>query len=115
MLNRGASLDAMFQALADPARRSMVERLSRGPASVSELARPLAMTFSAAAQHLRVLETSGLIVTRKVGRKRICRIDPKMLAAAEGWIAERMAWERRVGRLGEMLAKSEPDKQRKEK
>lgn len=82
----------------------MVERLSHGPASVSELAKPLAMTFPAATQHLKVLERSGLVVTEKVGRVRICRIEPKMLAAAEGWIAERMAWERRFGRLGELLA-----------
>lgn len=88
----------------------MVERLSRGPASVSELARPLAMTLSAVAQHLNVLETSGLVVTEKVGRVRICRIEPKMLAAAQGWIAERMAWERRFGKLGEVLAGSATNK-----
>jgi DNA-binding transcriptional ArsR family regulator len=115
MLNRSASLDAMFQALADPARRSMVERLSRGPASVSELAEPLAMSLSAVGQHLRVLEASGLVVTEKVGRVRICRIEPGMLAAAEGWIAERMAWEHRLGKLDELLAGPGADKQRNEK
>ena len=105
MLNKRASLDAMFQALADPARRSMVERLTRGKATVSELARPLAMSLSAVTQHLRVLEESGLVVTEKVGRERICRIEPGVLATAQGWIAERMAWDRRFGRLGEVLAK----------
>jgi DNA-binding transcriptional ArsR family regulator len=105
----------MFQALADPARRSMVERLSHGPASVSELARPLAMTLPAVAQHLKVLEASGLVVTEKVGRVRICRIEPKMLEAAQGWIAERMAWERRFGRLGEVLAGSGTEKHRRGK
>lgn len=115
MLNRSASLDAMFQALADPARRSMVERLSRGSASVSELARPLAMTLPAVVQHLKVLEASGLVVTAKVGRVRICRIEPRMLAAAQGWIAERMAWEHRFGKLGELLTGPGADKQRNEK
>ena len=93
----------------------MVERLGRGPASVSELAEPLAMTLSAVAQHLKVLEASRLIVTEKVGRVRICRIEPRMLAAAEGWIAERMAWEQRFGKLGELLAGPGADKQRNEK
>lgn len=115
MLNRMTSLDTMFQALADPARRSMVERLSRGPASVSELATPLAMTLSAVAQHLKVLETSGLVVTEKVGRVRICRIEPTVLETAQGWIAERMAWERRFGRLGEVLAGPGTDKHRRAK
>lgn len=73
------------------------------------------MTFSAAAQHLKVLETSGLVVTEKVGRVRICRIEPKMLAAAQGWIADRIAWERRFGRLGELLAGPGADKQRSKK
>ena len=88
----------------------MIERLAKGPASVSELARPLAMSLSAVVQHLKVLETSGLVVTEKVGRVRICRIEPKMLAAAEGWLAERMTWERRFGKLGELLAGSATSK-----
>jgi DNA-binding transcriptional ArsR family regulator len=95
----------MFQALADPARRGMVERLSRGPASVSELARPLDMTLSAVVQHLAVLEASGLVRSQKVGRVRTCRIEPTALKAAEHWIAERRtSWERRLDRLGEYLA-----------
>ena len=105
MLNQQAPLDLAFQALADPTRRMMVERLCRGPASVSELARPLEMTLSAVVQHLAVLEASGLVQSEKVGRVRTCRIEPKALSAAEQWIAERRAsWERRLDRLGEYLA-----------
>ena len=76
---RSAPLDLAFQALADPTRRIMVERLTRSPASVSELARPLAMTLSAVVQHLAVLEASGLVRSEKVGRVRTCRIEPKAL------------------------------------
>jgi DNA-binding transcriptional ArsR family regulator len=105
VLNQTGSLDQMFQALADPTRRVMVERLSRGPASVSELARPLDMTLSAVVQHLQVLEASGLVRSEKVGRVRTCRIEPAALRAAEQWIAERRAsWEHRLDRLGEVLA-----------
>src|SRR5580698_1385048 len=100
MLNYQTPLDLAFQALADPARRGMVERLSRGPASVSELARPFDMTLSAVVQHLAVLEASGLVTSAKVGRVRTCRIETKALRAAEGWIAERRAsWESRLDRL----------------
>src|SRR6202171_2372718 len=73
MLHQSAELDLMFQALADPTRRVMVERLSRGPTSVSELAQPLAMSLSAVVQHLQVLETSGLVRSEKVGRVRTAR------------------------------------------
>ena len=94
----------MFQALADPTRRAIVERLTEGPASVSEIARPLAMTLAAVSQHLKVLERSGLISTAKVGRVRICRVEADALRLANGWIGERMLWERRFGRLGHVLA-----------
>jgi DNA-binding transcriptional ArsR family regulator len=105
MLNQQAPLDLMFQALADPGRRSMVERLSRGPASVSELAQPLDMTLSAVVQHLAVLETSGLVRSEKVGRVRTCQIQPGALQAAERWINERrLTWERRLDRLADYLA-----------
>jgi uncharacterized protein YndB with AHSA1/START domain/DNA-binding transcriptional ArsR family regulator len=97
----------MFRALADPGRRSMVERLTRGPASVSDLALPLGMSLAAAGQHLKVLEHAGLITTAKVGRVRVCRIERMALARAEHWIAERRLWEARFGRLGEMLAEME--------
>jgi DNA-binding transcriptional ArsR family regulator len=104
MLNHPA-LDLVFQALADPSRRTMVERLGRGPASVSELAQPLDMSLPAVIQHLRVLETSGLVRSEKMGRVRMCRIEPKAFAAAEGWFAKRRAtWERRFDRLDAFLA-----------
>jgi DNA-binding transcriptional ArsR family regulator len=107
MLNRTASLNLMFQALADPTRRAIVERLTQGPASVSDLARPLAMSLPAVGQHLKVLEASGLISTIKVGRVRICRIERHALLAADSWIAERMLWEQRFGRLGKLLTEIE--------
>ncbi len=107
MLNHSAQLDLMFQALADPARRVMVERLSRGPATVSELAQPLDMTLSAVVQHLQLLERSGLVRSEKIGRVRTCRIEPQALHLAEQWIAERRAtWERRLDRLGDVLAET---------
>jgi DNA-binding transcriptional ArsR family regulator len=108
MLNQSAALDLTFQALADPSRRSMVERLTRGPASVSELAKPLAMSLPAVVQHLQVLEASGLVSTEKAGRVRTCRIDPVALRNAERWISERRTiWERRLDRLGVYLATHE--------
>src|SRR5256885_1125642 len=98
----------MFQALSDPSRRAMVERLSRGPASVSERARPLAMSLPAVVQHLQVLEASGLVRSAKVGRVRTCQIEPTALRTAERWISERRTtWERRLDRLGELLNESE--------
>lgn len=100
----------MFQALADPGRRTMVERLSRGPASVSELAKPLTMSLPAVVQHLQVLEASGLIRTQKVGRVRTCQIEPGALQLAEQWINDRRTlWERRLDRLGDFLAETAPD------
>jgi len=104
MLNYEAPLDLAFQALADPTRRAIVERLAVGPASVSELKRPLNMSLPAVMQHLAVLETSGLVVSRKSGRVRTCRINPTAFAEAERWIAERrLEWERRLDRLGDYL------------
>ena len=104
MPNQGATLDRVFQALSDPSRRAMVERLSRGPASVSELAQPLAMSLPAVMQHLQVLETSGLVRSEKVGRVRTCRIEPVPLQTAERWISERRSgWERRLDQLGDYL------------
>ena len=115
MLNyQPAPLDLAFQALADPTRRLMVERLSHGPASVSELARPLDMTLSAVVQHLAVLEASGLVRSQKVGRVRTCRIEARTLRAAERWINERrQMWERNLDKLGEFLAETDPKKKRK--
>jgi DNA-binding transcriptional ArsR family regulator len=105
MLHQPDQLDLMFQALADPGRRLMVERLSRGPASVSQLAEPLAMSLSAVVQHLQVLEASGLVRSEKIGRVRTCTIEPKALSLAERWISDRRTlWERRLDRLGDFLA-----------
>jgi DNA-binding transcriptional ArsR family regulator len=107
---RTAEIDRGFHALADSTRRSMVERLSQGPASVSELARPLEISLPAALQHLHVLETSGLVRSEKVGRVRTCRIDPAALGSVERWINDRrLAWERRLDRLGEYLAQSDQE------
>ena len=98
------NLDSTYQALADPTRRAIVERLTRGPASVSELARPLPMSLPAVVQHLAVLQASGLVRSEKVGRVRTCRIDSRALGTAEQWIAERRAeWEQRLDRLGDYL------------
>lgn len=100
MLNDSAALDLAFQALADPTRRHMVARLSRGPASVSELARPLPISLPAVLQHLQMLEASGLVRSEKKGRVRTCRIEAEALRSAEGWIAEQRAlWEGRIDRL----------------
>ena len=105
-------VDRIFHALADPSRRLIVERLSRGPASVSELAQPLPMSLPAVVQHLRVLEGSGLVRSEKVGRVRTCRIDPVALRPMERWIsARRASWERRLDRLGEYLADEAGDPQ----
>jgi len=107
MVTQAAPLDLVFQALADPSRRSMVDRLVRGPATVTELAQPLAMSLPSVMQHLQVLEASGLVQSEKVGRVRTCRIEPKALRTAEEWIQERRTtWERRLDRLGEYLAQN---------
>ena len=112
MLNQVADLDRVFQALADPGRRVMVERLSRGPASVSELGKPLAISLAAVVQHVQVLEASGLVQSQKVGRTRTCSINPAALRSAESWIGGRRTLvERRLDRLGEYLAQTadQPD------
>jgi DNA-binding transcriptional ArsR family regulator len=114
MLNQAEDLDRVFQALADPGRRQMIERLSRGPASVSELARPLAMSLAAVVQHVQVLETCGLIRSQKVGRTRTCTIEPATLRSAEHWITERRsAWEGRLDRLGDYLAETDHPQENK--
>jgi len=97
-------VNRVFHALGDPTRRSIVERLSAGPVSVSSLAKPLAITLAAVVQHVQVLEKSGLVRTAKVGRVRTCRMEPKGLSVLERWIAERRSlWERRLDRLGDVL------------
>jgi DNA-binding transcriptional ArsR family regulator len=105
MLYQQDALDRVFHALADPSRRAMVDRLTRGPATVSDLAAPFSMTLAAVVQHLKVLEQSGVVRTEKVGRVRTCHIEPAALTAAEQWITKRKAlWERRLDRLAEVLA-----------
>ena len=107
MLNQ-ITIDQVFHALGDPTRRRLVERLSQGPASASELAKPLGITLAAVVQHLQILERSGVVHTQKVGRVRTCRIEPAGFNIAAEWIAERRTlWERRLDRLGDMLAEEE--------
>jgi len=107
MLNNVADLDSVFHALADPGRRLMLERLGQGPASVSELGKSLPMTLAAVVQHVQVLEASGLVRTQKLGRTRLCSLNPAPLWSAERWISERRAFvERRLDRLGQYLAET---------
>jgi DNA-binding transcriptional ArsR family regulator len=107
MLNQ-RHVDRVFHALGDPTRRALLEQLSRGPASVSQLAEPLPVSLAAVVQHLQVLEESGVIRTEKTGRVRTCRIEPQGLELAEQWISERRAlWARRLDRLGDLLAEEE--------
>jgi DNA-binding transcriptional ArsR family regulator len=102
---RATHIDRVFQALADPTRRSLVDRLIRGPASVSQLAEPLPITLPAVIQHLQVLETSGVVRSEKIGRVRTFTIAPAALRTAEQWLAQRRTlWERRLDRLGEIIA-----------
>lgn len=104
MLNQSDLLDMTFQALADTTRRTLLVQLSRGPASVTDLARPLAMSLPAVMQHLAVLEQAGLVQSQKVGRVRTCRMAPNALSQAEQWISARRAeWEGHFDRLGEYL------------
>jgi DNA-binding transcriptional ArsR family regulator len=112
MIKRGPTsgplLDDIFHALADPSRRSIVERLSRGSASVSDLAAPLPISLPAVHQHLQVLEESGLVSSVKVGRVRTCTIEPAALGPAERWIVKRReGWERRLERLDDYLAEQD--------
>jgi len=104
MTNHRGALDLAFHALSDPSRRLMVERLVDGPATVSQLAAPLAMALPTVLQHLRVLEASGVVRSSKVGRVRTCTVDTAALRAVEHWISEqRTTWERRLDRLGDFL------------
>jgi DNA-binding transcriptional ArsR family regulator len=99
------SIDHLFHALGDPTRRAMVEKLSAGPVTVSQLAAPFNMTLAAVVQHLQILEESGMVRTEKIGRVRTCRVDPKGLDAVEKWIKDRRSiWEKSLSRLGDLLA-----------
>ena len=107
------TLDRVFQALSDPSRRAIVDRLSRGDASVSELAKPLAMSLAAVVQHIQLLEASGLIQTHKTGRVRSCHLDREVLSRAETWLSQRRAmWEDNLDRLGEVLARQKAERAR---
>jgi DNA-binding transcriptional ArsR family regulator len=108
MQRKKPDIDRVFHALGDPTRRAIMEKLSEGPISVSRLAEPLDITLAAVVQHLQVLEESGLVETEKVGRVRTCRIEPVGLSVAEKWIGDRRSlWERRLDRLGDLLAQPE--------
>jgi DNA-binding transcriptional ArsR family regulator len=104
------NIDAVLKALAEPTRREILERLTQGPAGVSQLAAPFAMSLAAIVQHLQVLEECGLIKTEKIGRVRTCRIEPGGLDGLSQWIAERRTpTERRLDRLGDLLDETEDD------
>jgi DNA-binding transcriptional ArsR family regulator len=110
MTKQSLALNRMFAALSDPTRRTMVERLARGPASVSELARPLPMSLPTVVQHLKVLEESGLVSSKKKGRIRTCRIEPKRFDAAQTWLGKQRAlWEARFDRLDALLEEPEDE------
>jgi DNA-binding transcriptional ArsR family regulator len=103
-----STVDNSLRALAEPTRRVIVERLSRGPATVSDLAKPFDMTLAAVVQHLQVLEETGLIRSEKVGRVRTCRLEPGGLNTLADWVAERRTLiERRLDRLGELLSETD--------
>lgn len=105
MASRRPSADQVFHALGDPMRRRILDKLSRGPISVSHLAAPLSITLAAVVQHLQILEESGLVRTEKVGRVRTCSMEPEGLTIAEQWIRERRSfWERRLDRLADLLS-----------
>ena len=103
-------LDLIFHALSDAGRRAMVDRLSRGPASVSDLARPMPMTLSAVVQHLKILEEAGLVKSEKVGRVRTCALEMGAMADVERWIAERKRfWEQQYDQLEAYLTRTAPE------
>ena len=110
MPNSSPRLDRVFQALADPTRRAVIERLGRGPAAMSELAEPFSMALPSFAQHLDVLEGCGLVRSRKKGRVRTYRLAPQPLQAAEHWMAKQRAlWERRLDQLDTYLLELKED------
>lgn len=112
MLNQtSAAVDRAFAALADPTRLALIDRLARGPASVTQLARPLPISLAAVMQHLQVLEASGLITSAKEGRVRTCRIEPAAMRTAERWISDRrLMWEERLDRLADFVERPSQDR-----
>jgi DNA-binding transcriptional ArsR family regulator len=104
MAQYSAHLDGIFQALADPTRRAVLGRLGKGSASISELAKPFDMALPSFMKHIRLLEDSGLIRTRKEGRVRTCAIEQKPFAMVESWLsAQRAIWEARTDRLEQFV------------
>ena len=102
-------VNRVFHALSDATRRQMIERLSEGPVSASELAKPLGVSLAAVVQHLQLLEACSLVRSEKIGRTRLCRMEPAGLRAVEQWISDRRAqWERKFDRLGDLLADEGP-------
>lgn len=110
MPTKNIDINRVFHALGDPTRRAILDRLTAGPASVSQLAEPLGITITAVAQHLQILEESGLAQTEKTGRVRSCRIEPAGFDELERWISNhRTQWEKRLDRLGQFLIEEEDD------
>ncbi len=108
MRGKKANVNLVFHALGDPTRRAIVEKLSEGPMSVTQLAGPFDITLTAVAQHLQVLEDSGLVHTEKLGRVRTCRIEPAGFSTLQQWLNDRRStWDRRLDRLGGLLAEPE--------
>jgi DNA-binding transcriptional ArsR family regulator len=107
MPNNESSIQDTFNALADPTRRAVVQALSKGPATVSQLASPFPMALPSFTQHLGVLESAGLIVSRREGRRRICALNPQALREAEDWMASsRLEWEARLDRFEQHLTRT---------
>src|SRR5271157_5431617 len=113
MPNQSVRLNRVFQALADPTRRAVLERLNVGPTSMSELARPFDMALPSLSQHLGVLESCGLVRSRKAGHVRTYRLAPQPMKSAEQWIAsQRAIWERRLDQLDDFLMNQKARKER---
>jgi DNA-binding transcriptional ArsR family regulator len=112
MPNSSHPLDVVFQALVDPTRRAVLERLRRGPASTTELAQPFAMALPSFVQHLQVLEKSGLVRSRKAGRVRTFQLSPEALTGAHDWLAaQRTEWETRLDQLDIILIEMKEQQQ----
>lgn len=111
MPNKNQAIDNAFNALSDPTRRAVIQTLSNGSATVSELASPFAMALPSFTQHLGILESAGLIVSHREGRTRICSLNPAALRDAEKWLAaHRQQWEERLDRFEAHLAKEKKEK-----
>jgi DNA-binding transcriptional ArsR family regulator len=108
MRNRPIDIDRLFHALGDPTRRAILDRLVEGPQSTSRLAEPLGVTLTAVMQHLQILAEARLVHTEKLGRVRTCRLESAGFRALEQWIRDhRTAWERKLDRLGKLLAEED--------